>query len=67
MQHECSQDERIRGIMSRLDKVEEKVSGIADSLKDIKNFQNKLVYLSFTTLIASVGSLVTILFNLLAK
>ena len=63
--HECIQDQRIRDLTARVDKIEEKQYSTHETIKEIKNFQNKLVWLMLTTLLTSVGSLIMLVFTLI--
>lgn len=62
--HDCTQDERIRNIITRVDKLEEKVDTIKICLKEIKDFQNKLMWVTFGGLVSSVGSLILLILKM---
>lgn len=61
MPHDCIQDERIRDLTKRIDKLEERTDTMKDDLKDIKAFQSKLMWAMIGALISSTGTLITLL------
>ena len=64
MLHDCLQDERIREISQKLNKLEERVDTMKDDLKDIKSTQNKLLWGVISVLLTSSGTLFTVILNL---
>ena len=54
-------------IESRMSTVEAKVGSIKEDLKDIKAFQNKLMFWIIGTMATSMLSLLTLIFTLLKK
>lgn len=67
MPHECLQDERIRDLTARVDKLEEKVTGFTDILRDIKAFQSKLMWTMLAAFASSAGTLLILLLSLMLK
>ena len=63
-EHKCIQDDRIRDLMDRMTRQEEKTDTTEKTLAKIEAFQAKLMWTMFGVLISSIGSLVLLLFQL---
>lgn len=61
MLHDCTQDERIRDLTARMDRQEERTLNIVGTLKDMKDFQNKLLWGMITASISSIGTLLLLI------
>lgn len=64
MPHECMQDERIREISKKVDKLEERVDTMREDLKEIKEIQNKLLWGIIVVLLTSISTLFTVVLKL---
>lgn len=64
MNHECLQDERIRNLTARMDKIEERVDTTKDDLKAIKAFQMKLMWAMVGAFASSTGTLFLMIFKM---
>ena len=62
-QHDCVQDERIRDLQKRVDKLEERSDNTKEVLTEIKAFRAKLMW----TIIGSMGVTILNLIVLLMK
>ena len=62
--HDCQQDERIRNLTARVDKLEERMDTVKDDLKAIKDFQTKLLIAIIGVLLTSGGTLILLLLKL---
>ena len=64
MNHDCIQDERIRNLTTRIDKLEERTDTTKEDLKDIKAFQGRLMWGIIGALLSSTGTLLILIFKL---
>jgi len=62
--HNCIQDERIRELTARVDKLEEKILNIVETLKDFKDFQKWLIRGMISASLFSCSTLILLIFKL---
>lgn len=62
--HDCLQDERIRELSKRLDKLEERVDTMKEDLKEIKSQNNKLLWGVIGVLLTSAGTLALLILKM---
>lgn len=65
--NECVQDERIRSLTTRVDKLEEQMYSIKDAIKDLKEMQSKMVFMMLSAMGLAIINLITFIVTNLMK
>lgn len=65
--HECIQDERIRDLLRRVDKLEANQDNMKESIMEIKRQMDKIIWWIIATFGTALITFISILFNMLNK